>query len=477
MSLNPEFRRNLWLELTPQRLLLMPIILGLFFAIAAQMGSAANDAIDRVGGIMFILLVVLWGCRRAAASVAGEVREGTWDWQRMSALGPWSMAWGKLLGSTAFVWYGGIICLAAMAYARSSQIPGDLLALHLASTVMAALIGQSVSLAACLAWLRKTRPTRRLPVTLCHIFGLIVAYGFMEWGFWERMLYVAQSGDTASLVDHYRRPILWYGLSLEATTFRLLSLAAFLGWSLLAVHRLMRAELQVKQWPWAWLAFTLFLALYANGFLVAGCAACGDSPFWSAFLGFVIAVAGAYLALFLEAKDVVRLRGLRAALGVGTWGRALTLTPTWLPATGLAGFFGVLAMAASGTIPPLDWASSYKDLLSAPNPAAISAGILSQLAFLMRDFALVVGLNLSERRKRADLAALVYLLVLYGLVPVLLQTIGLDWAWVAFWPFDPNHPWLNLALAAAQAGIAIAFMAWRWGRLQATLLAPRPSGE
>ena len=31
MHINPEFRRNLWLELTPSRLVGMPLVLGVFF--------------------------------------------------------------------------------------------------------------------------------------------------------------------------------------------------------------------------------------------------------------------------------------------------------------------------------------------------------------------------------------------------------------------------------------------------------------
>ena len=248
----------------------------------------------------------------------------------------------------------------------------------------------------------------------------------MEWGFWEQMYLSRLEGGTMAFLERLRRPVTWYSVSLEATYFRLLTLGAFLGWSLLAVHRLMRAELQVKQWPWAWLAFTLFVIFYHNGFLLAHCAACGESLFWPAFLGFAIAVAGAYLALFLEAKDVVRLRGLRSALGAGAWGRALTLTPTWLPAAGLAGLLGVLTIVQSDTVPSIVWVEKLEDFMVDPDRSFFVAGVLSVLAFLMRDFALIVGLNLGERRKRADLAALVYLLVLYGLIPVTLKTAELD---------------------------------------------------
>ncbi len=33
MTINPELRRNLWLELTPLRLIGMPVVLGLIFTL------------------------------------------------------------------------------------------------------------------------------------------------------------------------------------------------------------------------------------------------------------------------------------------------------------------------------------------------------------------------------------------------------------------------------------------------------------
>ncbi len=40
----------------------------------------------------------------AGRSLAEEASQNTWDWQRLSALSPWQMAWGKLLGATLPAW-------------------------------------------------------------------------------------------------------------------------------------------------------------------------------------------------------------------------------------------------------------------------------------------------------------------------------------------------------------------------------------
>ena len=65
-----------------------------------------------------MLIAYLWGTRRAVNVLADEIAAGTWDGQRMSSIGPWTMAWGKLLGGTAYVWYCALLCLATYAAAE-----------------------------------------------------------------------------------------------------------------------------------------------------------------------------------------------------------------------------------------------------------------------------------------------------------------------------------------------------------------------
>src|SRR5262249_54420351 len=115
MSANPELRRNLWLQLSWQRLLAAPIILGAVFFLAWIGSDHSPFVVEETAHVLFYFVVCIWGTRRAAESIAEELAGGTWDGQRMSSLGAWSMAWGKLFGATAFVWYAGLLCLAVVA--------------------------------------------------------------------------------------------------------------------------------------------------------------------------------------------------------------------------------------------------------------------------------------------------------------------------------------------------------------------------
>ena len=88
--MNPEFYRNLLLELSLHRLIAMPVILLLIYA-AAGVGDDSETVSDIAYTVM-IGLLVLWGTRLTADSVLGEVRARTWDSQRMSGIGPFAMS-------------------------------------------------------------------------------------------------------------------------------------------------------------------------------------------------------------------------------------------------------------------------------------------------------------------------------------------------------------------------------------------------
>ena len=88
--MNPELRRMFWLEVSLQRLWLIPaVILGT--ALLLRQSGAGPAFVHGLAMFGFVVLTVIWGARQAANAVLDEVREHTWEIQRMSALSPWSM--------------------------------------------------------------------------------------------------------------------------------------------------------------------------------------------------------------------------------------------------------------------------------------------------------------------------------------------------------------------------------------------------
>ncbi len=169
-GLNPELKRNLWLELSSRRLIFIPLIVALVLSpwllLEGNLGSAAGT-----GRVLFDFLVPVWGTWLVANSVVSEIRSRTWDLQRLSALSPWAMLWGKLIGAPIMVWYAGAFCLIpVVAHALNT---GGLSAalIDIAYYLMLGLISHSAGLLASLIAVRKTHApdmVRRISVHDCR---------------------------------------------------------------------------------------------------------------------------------------------------------------------------------------------------------------------------------------------------------------------------------------------------------------------
>ena len=130
MSFGAEFRRNLWLELSPQRLIALPVIVLVLVLLNQVANRGDPGGLTDLGSWVFYVMVFLWGSRRAAAAVSEEVNGDTWTGQRLSALSPAALVVGKLFGATAFIWYGGLVGLglyAAMGFRTTHEFSSGLL--------------------------------------------------------------------------------------------------------------------------------------------------------------------------------------------------------------------------------------------------------------------------------------------------------------------------------------------------------------
>jgi hypothetical protein len=447
VNLNPELRRNLWLQLTPQRLVAAPLVLGTVFA-AVWLVFHDSDMVRTAATWAFYLIAVLWGTKRAAESVAEEVSGGTWDGQRMSALGAWTMSWGKLVGGTSFIWYAAVICL--LVREATPTLP-TLLSVLMRDAVLlvgSALIGQAVAFAASLMFLRRAPAARRLPVTLSQILGLLAAIAGPGGFHWLNPVW----REDSSLVN-------WWGWSIAADDLTLASLWIFTAWAAICGYRLMRAELQFRSWPWVWLSFAVFLMVYVEGFLSDRLRQLdlGRPSWWLAPLA--VAVVLTYAGLFAEGKDIVRYRWFAAALRGGALSRALGLVPLWLPAFALAILAAGLGQGGTGlgAWHPL-LGTFLPDVTLTPSTSALIALPL----FMLRDIALVLYLNFGGRSQRADLGAFVYLWVLYVPLPGIAYSLGLVTLPSVFLPVDTGGALSTILPPLLEAAAMLALLRRRW---------------
>ncbi|MBS0336387.1 MAG: hypothetical protein JSS40_06175 [Proteobacteria bacterium] len=426
--MNPELRRNLWLELTLHRLVAVPVALGLILALVYKMGEPDPFQPMAVTAVSLFIAFALWGGVQAGDAVHGEVRARTWDGQRMSAIEPWSMTWGKLAGAPAFAWYGGALCLAAY-LAVSPERTAPKMALFLAAGMV---LLASIALVGSIVAGRKA--VVRSPSS-AWVLGIVLLFV----GPWMSVL-------SASEAD-----IAWWGRSWARLDFLLASTIVFAAWSVFGAHRLMSQELRVRTTPWAWVAFLLFVSAYIAGFGIRYHDTPGQKVNVVVIAGLVVSMATIYPLLFSEASGAMAVRRLLLRVAARDRRRLLEETPLWPVSLALAIVFCLLTVTLVG--PRGSEEGFFRGVVLAPVPLVLLA---------VRDAALYMFFALARQPRRAEAATIFYLLLLYWLVPMLLRAAGAqglsDLVLPPFWA----RPGFAAAVAAVQAGIVIAAALWRW---------------
>jgi hypothetical protein len=459
--INPEFQRNLWLEFSPQRLVVFPIALGALFALAFVWNWRIDGAmLGRLSLWAFVVIAFLWGTRRAAASLCDEVRGRTWDDQRLTAIGAWSMSWGKILGATAFTWYGGLICLAVLVFARAldgSLLLGFAEAVKLAAT---ALLAQAMALLYSLIILRKSETRKRVSASLAQ--GLALATILPLSG---NELFVFLAGTPYGRID-------WFGWTIGLSNFELFTRLAFMVWAFLGAYRLMRSELQYKTMPWAWPAFVLFLIAFFEGLISTRLERTQDlALFWSLTAALLLALLSLYVAVFAAPKHASAQHDLLQAVQNGDVAEALRRLPIWVPSLAIMMVFGLGAVLAApaGEIRgiPLGHTRPVAGL-ALPDPGT---WIVTVMLFVLRDTLFLLFLNLGRWQRRADLAGFFYLLLLYGLCPPLAFAI-FGYGGLSFFVPAPMLDGLRAMLPVLlELALVALLLIWRLRSLQVLPLA------
>jgi hypothetical protein len=437
--MNPEFQRNLWLEAGPRRLAWAGVALAAVYGAAAVLGQDGDllQALGIAGSVVFVVAGLLWGPRIAGRAVGDEVAQRTWDFQRLSALDPWAMTWGKLFGATSLAWVAaasGLLFLAVSA----TRADGAGSALQVVvGGLGAAVLLQAGSMALALVGVRRARAEGR-SAAFRFTFGGVIALFVVG-------SVIARTAPTGGA--RLRGPLSWlfgggpdlhwWGLEAGVGWIAALSLAAFAGWAMLGAWRLMRLELQMRNFPWAWPLFTAFAGLWAAGFPHQS-----DAARWAA-AGLVFA-ACAYASAFAEPAERVRLRQFGAKVRSRDYDAAAfdapaVIAPVLFAAAAVLG----LSLAAGGP--------------GAPEPSLA----LAAFAFLLRDLGVVAYFRFGPRPRRGDFGAVVALFLAYFVGGVVGANLGGAQGMGLFTP--------GPSLVSAAAGFAMAAVAWvlAWRRIRA----------
>jgi hypothetical protein len=486
--MNPELQRNLWLELSPIRLIMMPAVIGLIFAAVWTTWGFGSEATGQLGAVaaaarfIYFFIVVIWGTWIAARLVTGEIRDRTWDFQRMSAISSWSMVTGKLIGGTAFVWYGGLICLVPIVMHTAATGGGDEVAREILFRVGMGLFAHASAFFVSMLAVRRMAASSRL----ASFFAMVAGIGAAAWVWWVWV------GTKDWPIDVQ---FTWFHIEMAAPTFMVISLLLFAGWAILGNWTLMRHELQIPTGPLVWIGFILFAMVYYAGQAdffgildelgqaahrtskatggAVGVDGIPDSVLTSTrwAIAFAVALSLTYIAIIVAPKNWVQLRQARQQFLGGRVPQALWNLPSWgytiiaavVAAIFLTGTLAPITVNVANDL-PTDWTITGVPL---DGVIDLRPTVFALLAFMIRDVGIVLWFNAAKRARRPDLAAVVTLWVLHSVVPALLagtQALALL-SFVSPWPVNGDS-WMQPVWPALEAALVFFLVAARRGMVR-----------
>ncbi|MDX8376452.1 MAG: hypothetical protein R8L53_00315 [Mariprofundales bacterium] len=388
--MNPELQRNLWLEYSHYRMITTPLFLAMLFYIMQTMAGGIDSSYSPVlvmSKWLFVFFTIIWGSRQISDALIEEVRQHTWDWQRISSISPWSLLWGKWLGSTIYSWYAGLICL-GFAFA-ASDLPISERLIWTISLICCAIIAQGIALLICLQMFKRDRELIRFRNHIASIIAVSIG------------LFFVITIDLANYLTH------WYGISLNdnnSNLFIMLSLLSFCFWIVLGNYRLIAAELQIYGGIFAWLFFMVFVLFYVSGSSVV--------------LAYFTGIAWLFMMLILEGAKPAQLRILLQAARQHKWRTCAQYMPCWMIALLPVGIYAIGLILLSD--------ASALSSVGIDNYANAKAFYIALFLFFLRDVLVVSLLQNRSQNKKRDANILIYLVVIYWLLPALLMAMGLN---------------------------------------------------
>ena len=395
--LNPEFQRNIWLKFSPFRLIAMPLLLGILIFATAYFNTDWADDVSSLGLSVYYITVILWGTYEAGQSFQDEVRNNTWDFQKMSQVTPRQLTLGKLLGATSYTWYYGLTALAVYGFCQLTGGSTNA-GFSVLSLLLSGLIGHAAS--TLVSGLHVSRAMEKTTGIMRKNAGTVVAFlvGFIA----------SQAALSVSNFDVFSQKqrnisglIDWYGGAFDRTDFVLLSLCFFLFWLIMGAYRIIREELLYKVTPVWWTAFICTLMVYFSGFDTTF-----DTPMEKIQFSYFFVLGLTYVTAFLEAGDLARYQRFFLAQKRKQAREAFINMPKWV-----ASSFVLLALYLTLLI---------DNAAHGGNESAEKFNLFTSLAlFAARDI-LFVHLALHVFRIRhVRFTLLFYYLMAYWLLPLL----------------------------------------------------------
>lgn len=452
--MNPELQRRLWTDVTPRRLGFLAIVLAVVLAVAWALPHPDDklSTLATTAATIFFVLTVLWGGRNAGEAISADIRDRTWDLQRMSALSAGSMAFGKFVGATLFVWIGALICLAVAALAPATDLLDIAIApdgpwpqlFALWRLVGGALLAQAAAFVAAILAMRRGVSGVR--------WSLVVSVGaaLATWSLIQGATsgFAAFNFDEQGVLEGWSTSN-WWGVEIVNALFVSVVVAVYIVLGAIAAVRLIRRDMLERGDGLFLSGVALITGLLFGGFAFEeASAAKGLTAGLGVAAGIIIAIAWA--AVIVEPKDP---RRTARTVALATAGRIAHAAAT-APAFAAPLLLGAVCLALFLIIGAARGADAV--LLAFP---------LCVLCFVVRDIALIVGFCAGDRPEKGEFPALVVLAVNYLALGPLVSELARPAA-ALFWPITDGFPGLvgpifGVLAAATPAIVAVVWAAMR----------------
>ncbi len=401
-----EFRRNVWLEFSLQKIILLLIVAGLTLAISLSTDPTASDVVKIT--INTALFIGLFGCiSKVADSITAEIGGHTWDFQRMSALPSTSIVFGKIFGASSYIFVTVFVVLTLGFITLTNNInlaDGNIYDMFFEKSTLALaciVLGMGVTFIATIQIGRIMIRQKRIGDTLLKGLGILIGS--------SAYFVISETTKSRYGIDQ----IDWYGQSYHNTSLYYALLAVAIVWVAIGAIQSLKAELQFKTFPTWWVAFMACVTFILCGFTPDYAESFEQILSYSAVCMFGVTIISAYTMILFEDLSIVRYRKLIAHIRARNDRETLILMPRWIPGAFLA-LVALFVLAGVLVVNKID--EPY-----------LLFGLLAAFFFVLRDIMIMHILVLRQPDKAYHLTFMIYLIILYGILPYFtIHVLGID---------------------------------------------------
>ena len=429
-SKNPEFTRNIWLEMTTGRLMAVPVILIMIFFAIFSFAATAETAMNSVrlfSILIFMLLGVLYGTKLATESIVGEMNDKTWDNQRLTLISPSAMACGKLFGSTSFAWYGALLSL--VMYVISSFYSDDVwmnirFGIWL---VLFTVLTHELALLASLLGIRKNRDRQKISWFFYYLVAVGISY------YIQGMVYIIFFTTSLTKLRDELFSISWYFINFNIIDFLIISTIIYIIFAFTGLKNLIKSEFNIRNKSFAWLFFLVFIVVYFFGFGISffnsGSShtmfGSNDSPgsMFNVWLGllmaYIVIELFVYYLIFNEKNNSLVLLKIGQLISKKNIRELNYEAPLWVT-TLLISFVLVILFQISSIV----MFSQHYELLEPTIKELWFLMPTTLFLYMMRDILILLFFNMNKSFKKPEIATLITLFLLYNIMPLITYVSG-----------------------------------------------------